>query len=106
MLVHEDNIVTNFEPETQMVRIEFITLLLFTENRDLKRRVKINQREPKFSCPEELLPDHVQLVGQRSRLQRTLILLGKPQRQLPPGKGSSINDVTLFKEKHDVNFLT
>ena len=90
-----------------MVRIEIITMFLFNQNKCKtdKRRVKINQHEPKFSCPEELLPDHVQLVGKRSRLQRTLLLLGKPQRQLTPGKGSTINDVTLFNEKGDVIHL-
>ena len=33
----------------------------------------------------QLLPHHVQLAGQRARLQRAQLLLGQPERQLVPG---------------------
>ena len=35
--------------------------------------------------PAQLLPHHLQLVGQRGGLQRSLLLLGQPQRQLALG---------------------
>ncbi len=38
------------------------------------------------SGEKKLLLDHFQLAGKRSRLQRSLFLLGKSQRQLTSGK--------------------